>query len=175
LMDAEAVECIESLGTIMVPGPEPDTLVPILDAEETENLKIARGTLNAKERRIIEDHARQTAEMLAHLDFPSKLQQVPEIASNHHERIDGKGYPRGISGEAMSIQARMLAIADVFEALTAPDRPYRKPMPLSHAVKILQSMAKEGHLDSELIEQFIDAGVHHRYAREHLTEPQRSA
>jgi HD-GYP domain-containing protein (c-di-GMP phosphodiesterase class II) len=131
---------------------------------ELHNLSIARGTLTEEERYKINDHIVQTLKMLHELPFPKHLQDVPEIAGGHHERMDGQGYPRGLTGDQMSPQARMMAIADVFEALTADDRPYKPGKRLSEALSIMRRMAGEGHLDPALFELFLRSGVCRAYA-----------
>lgn len=145
---------------------------PLLSAEETEMLCISRGTLSQAERERINDHIRVTIQMLEGLPFPKHLARVPEYAGGHHERVDGTGYPRGLRGEQMSWPARMMAIADVFEALTARDRPYKPPMKLSQALSILKSMAANGHIDPDLYELFITERVWETYAREYLLPEQ---
>jgi HD-GYP domain-containing protein (c-di-GMP phosphodiesterase class II) len=132
---------------------------------ELHNLAVSRGTLTDEERSKINDHIVQTVKMLHELPFPRHLRAVPEIAGGHHERIDGKGYPRGLTREQMSPQARMMAIADVFEALTADDRPYKPGKPLSEALTILARMVREQHLDAELFELFLRSGACMAYAR----------
>ncbi|RZL35165.1 MAG: HAMP domain-containing protein [Rubrivivax sp.] len=131
---------------------------------ELHNLAVARGTLTAEERYKINDHIVQTIKMLDQLPFPRHLREVPEIAGSHHERMDGGGYPRGRTGAQMSVQARMMAIADVFEALTADDRPYKPGKPLSEVLALMQRMAREGHLDAGLFDLFLTAGVCRSYA-----------
>jgi HD-GYP domain-containing protein (c-di-GMP phosphodiesterase class II) len=126
---------------------------------------VSRGTLTDEERYKINEHIVQTLKMLDELPFPRHLSAVPEIAGGHHERMDGQGYPRGLTRDQMSPQARMMAIADVFEALTADDRPYKPGKPLSEALAILQRMAREGHLDAELYELFLRSGTCLAYAR----------
>jgi HD-GYP domain-containing protein (c-di-GMP phosphodiesterase class II) len=132
---------------------------------ELHNLTVARGTLTEEERYKINDHIVQTIKMLEELPFPKHLREVPEIAGGHHERMDGRGYPRGLKAGQMSPQARMMAIADVFEALTADDRPYKPGKRLSEALTLMQRMAREGHLDAELFGLFLDSGVCLDYAR----------
>jgi len=139
---------------------------------EIYNLSIGRGTLTEEERFIINDHIVQTAVMLETLPWPRHLQKVPEIACGHHEKMDGTGYPRKLTGDAMSIQARVMAIADVFEALTAADRPYKPRKKLSDSVKIMGFMVKDQHLDRELFELFLDSGIHRQYAEAHLMPDQ---
>jgi HD-GYP domain-containing protein (c-di-GMP phosphodiesterase class II) len=132
---------------------------------ELHNLAVSRGTLTDEERYKINDHIVQTLKMLHELPFPKHLRDVPEMAGGHHERMDGKGYPRGLTGEQMSPQARMMAIADVFEALTADDRPYKPGKRLSEALAIMKRMAGEGHLDPVLFDLFLTSGVCLAYAR----------
>lgn len=132
---------------------------------ELHNLSVSRGTLTDEERYKVNEHIVQTLKMLDELPFPRHLREVPEIAGGHHERMDGQGYPRGLTREQMSPQARMMAIADVFEALTADDRPYKPGKPLSEALSILARMAREGHLDAELYDLFLRSGTCMAYAR----------
>jgi len=139
---------------------------------EIYNLSIARGTLNAEERYKVNEHVIETIRMIGKLPFPSNLGHVGEIAGNHHERIDGNGYPRGLTGDAMSRRARILALADVFEALTASDRPYRRAMTLSKAIAILAEMRDEGHIDPDLFALFLTSGVYRDYAERHLGRDQ---
>ncbi len=141
---------------------------PLLNSEEISNLTIAKGTLLDAERQVINQHITMTINMLEALPFPKHLSNVPEIAGNHHERMDGKGYPRGLKREEMSVQARLMGIADIFEALTASDRPYKKPMALSQALKILANMATGGHIDPDLFEIFVQQKVYLRYAEKNL-------
>lgn len=131
---------------------------------ELHNLSVSRGTLSDEERYKINDHIVQTIKMLESLPFTGHLKSVPEIAGGHHERMDGRGYPRGLPGNAMSPQARMMAIADVFEALTASDRPYKAGKRLSEALALMRQMVADGHLDAELFALFLRSGVCLAYA-----------
>ncbi|HEX9733793.1 MAG TPA: HD domain-containing phosphohydrolase [Thermoanaerobaculia bacterium] len=144
---------------------------PLLTGDEIYNLNISRGTLNPEERAEIRKHIDTTIKMLESLPYPKSLMRVPEFAGGHHERMDGKGYPRGLTREQMSIQARMMGIADVFEALTARDRPYKRAMPLSQALAILGRMKEESHIDPDLFDVFIREKVYLRYAEQYL-DPQ---
>lgn len=145
---------------------------PLLTVNELENLSIAKGNLTNKEREIIQHHVVMTYRMLSQLNFPKELARVPEIASSHHERIDGKGYPRGLRGEQMSVQARILAIADIFEALSAPDRPYKEALPLSKVFAIMQDLVNEGHLDPDLYSIFTATKAYLPYVRRYLSPEQ---
>ncbi len=139
---------------------------------ELYNLSVARGTLTEEERYRINDHIVQTIIMLEQLPFPKHLRQVPEIAGGHHERIDGTGYPRRLTGAQMSLTARMIAIADVFEALTASDRPYKPAKKLSEALRIMQFMCQDGHLDKALFHLFLERGIAEQYAERFLAPEQ---
>ena len=144
----------------------------LYDRGEIHNLTIERGTLTQEERYKINDHINQTIAMLAKLPLPHRLAQVPEIAAGHHERVDGRGYPRQLRGEEMSLLARMMAVADVFEALTAADRPYKPAKKLSEALAIMQTMANSGHLDPEVFALFRRAAVWRPYALDYMPPAQ---
>ncbi|MDN3922801.1 HD domain-containing phosphohydrolase [Roseateles violae] len=139
---------------------------------ELHNLSVARGTLTEEERYKINDHIVQTIKMLESLPFPRHLRHVPELAGGHHEKMDGSGYPRGRARTEMSVPARMMAIADVFEALTADDRPYKKGKTLSEALGIMARMAREQHIDAQLFELFLRSGVCRDYAQRFLAAEQ---
>ena len=144
---------------------------PLLNENEIYNLSVTKGTLTKEERTIINNHMVTTLKMLEALPFPKNLKNVPDIAGSHHERIDGKGYPRGLKGEQMSVQARLMCIADVYEALTAADRPYKKAMPISQALRIMDKMSNEGHLDPHLFDVFVRENVYLEYGR-HFLDPE---
>ncbi len=143
-----------------------------LTADECENLTIARGTLTDKEREIINYHIVATIKMLEALPWPKHLKHVPEYAGGHHERMDGKGYPRGLTREQMSVQARVMGIADIFEALTARDRPYKKGKTLTESLNILGKFKEGGHIDPDLFDVFIRRKVYQRYAEHFLDQAQ---
>jgi len=139
-----------------------------LTDDEIENLSIPRGTLTGKEREIINYHIVATIKMLEALPWPKHLRHVPEYAGGHHERMDGKGYPRGLRREQMSVQARVMGIADIFEALTARDRPYKKGKTLTESLQILGKFKEGGHIDPDLFDVFIRQKVYQRYAEQFL-------
>ncbi len=143
-------------------------LVPVLTDDELHNLLISRGTLTNDERIVINGHMVQTIRMLEALPFPRHLKRVPEYAGGHHEKMDGSGYPKGIYAGDMSVPARIMAIADVFEALTAQDRPYKKGKALSEAMRIMGFMKRDNHLDPDLFDIFVKSGTYRRYAAEFL-------
>ena len=145
---------------------------PLLTANEVENLCIARGTLTLAERNTINNHIVTTIKMLESLPFPKHLRRVPEYAGGHHERMDGNGYPRGLKREQMSVPARVMAIADIFEALTAADRPYKKAKTLSESLSILGRMKREQHIDAELFDVFLQQKVYLHYAQQYLEPSQ---
>ncbi|MGB4226998.1 MAG: HD domain-containing phosphohydrolase [Candidatus Dechloromonas phosphoritropha] len=146
--------------------------VDFLSADELENLSIRAGTLTQQERQIINYHVTATIRMLEQLPWPKHLKNVPEYAGGHHERMDGKGYPRGLKREEMSWQARMIGIADIFEALTARDRPYKQGMTLSQALGILEKFRQNGHIDPDLHDVFISSEIYRKYAAEFLDAKQ---
>jgi HD-GYP domain-containing protein (c-di-GMP phosphodiesterase class II) len=139
---------------------------------EVLNMCIARGTLNDDERRKINDHIVLTIDMLKELPFPKHMRRVPEYAGGHHEKMDGTGYPNKLHGHEMSLPARIMAIADIFEALTAADRPYKKAKTLSESVKILYFMKKDKHVDADLFELFLSSGAYKDYAEQFLRPEQ---
>lgn len=143
-----------------------------LTENEIKNLIIKRGTLTEEEREIINSHISVSIEMLEKIPYPKSLENVPEIAGGHHEKMDGTGYPKGLKRDEMSVQARMMAIADIFEALTAKDRPYKKGKRLSEAIKIMINMRDNNHIDPDLFKVFIHENVYKEYASEYLADYQ---
>jgi HD-GYP domain-containing protein (c-di-GMP phosphodiesterase class II) len=143
-----------------------------LDEDEVRNLTVRFGTLNDDERKIINNHIDVTIRMLESLPWPKHLKNIPEYAGGHHERMDGKGYPRGLTREQMSVQARVMAIADIFEALTARDRPYKKGKTLSESLHILGKFALNGHIDPDLFDIFVRQKVYLKFARKNLDPSQ---
>ena len=139
-----------------------------LSSDELENLTIRGGTLTSAERNTINYHIVATIKMLEQLPWPKHLRNVPEYAGGHHERMDGKGYPKGLTREQMSVQARVMGIADIFEALTARDRPYKQGMKLSQAMDIMHKFKLNGHIDPDLFDIFVNEGVYLRYAQQFL-------
>ncbi|MFY8351783.1 HD domain-containing phosphohydrolase [Pseudoalteromonas sp. SSM20] len=139
---------------------------------ELYNLSISAGTINQEERYAINHHIVQTIEILEKLPFPKHLSRVPEIAGAHHEKLNGKGYPKGLCGDEISFEARILAIADIFEALTASDRPYKQAKTLSQAINIMQQLATKGELDQTLLDFFIAEEIPEHYAKNHLKAEQ---
>jgi HD-GYP domain-containing protein (c-di-GMP phosphodiesterase class II) len=139
-----------------------------LSADEIENLTIRAGTLTAVERETINHHIVATIKMLEQLPWPKHLKNVPEFAGGHHERMDGKGYPKGLTRDQMSVQARVMGIADIFEALTARDRPYKIGMKLSQAMGIMHKFRLGGHIDPDLFDIFVEEGIYRRYAEQFL-------
>ena len=143
-----------------------------LSEDEVYNLTIPRGTLTAEERKVINDHIVVTINMLEELPYPKHLRNVPEFAGGHHEKLDGTGYPKGLTKDEMSVQARIMAIADIFEALTAKDRPYKKGKTLSQAMRILGFMKNDAHIDVDLFDIFVKDKIYLKYAKEHLDPDQ---
>jgi HD-GYP domain-containing protein (c-di-GMP phosphodiesterase class II) len=143
-----------------------------LSEQEIENLTIRSGTLTQGERDIINYHIVATIKMLDALPWPKHLRKVPEYAGGHHERMDGRGYPRGLTREQMSVQARVMGIADIFEALTARDRPYKHGKTLSESLRILGRFMLNGHIDPDLFDVFVRRKVYLRYAERFLDPEQ---
>ncbi len=139
---------------------------------ELYNLSIRKGTLSPEDRFKINEHIVQTIIMLEQLPFPETMQAVAEIAGAHHETMIGTGYPRGLKKAQMSIPARIMAIADIFEALTAADRPYKSPKTLNQALRIMSFMRDDRHIDAELFDLFLESGIHQTYAEQHLKPTQ---
>jgi HD-GYP domain-containing protein (c-di-GMP phosphodiesterase class II) len=166
-MAREHVERLERIAQYIWTN-EDGERAPLLTDDEVYNLSIARGTLTREDRQIINNHVAMTHKMLSALPWPKHLRSVPEIAASHHERLDGKGYHRGLTGEQMTMQAKIVAIADIFEALTAKDRPYKPGKTLSESLEILGRMAQEKHVDPHLFDVFIREKVYLTYAQQFL-------
>ncbi len=143
-----------------------------LSIDEVRNLTVRAGTLTAEEREVINHHIVATIKMLEALPWPRHLKNVPEYAGGHHERMDGKGYPKGLKRDEMSVQARVMGIADIFEALTARDRPYKKGKTLTESLEILGKFKLNGHVDPDLFDVFINQGVYLKYARQFMNPEQ---
>ncbi len=170
-MRPEDQERVRVVATRRVVGAD-GSPTPLLNEDEVRNLTIAKGTLLPEERQVINHHIVATIKMLESLPYPKHLRRVPEFAGGHHERMDGKGYPKGLTREQMSVQARVMGIADIFEALTARDRPYKQPMKLSQALLIMGRMARDGHLDPDLFHVFVADKVYQDYAQRFLPPDQ---
>ncbi len=147
-------------------------VIPLLSENEVENFCIRKGTLTVEERAKINHHAFMSTEMLDALPFPKNLQRVPEIAGGHHEKLNGKGYPKGLDASQLTLEARIMALADIFEALTASDRPYKRPNTMKEAMRIIGFMVKDQELDPDLVDFFYAQGLHLTYARESLLPEQ---
>lgn len=172
LMTPEAQQRVKKIGTgyrwMDVDGKSANFLTD----EELENLNIRAGTLTQKERETINYHIVATIKMLEQLPWPKHLKNVPEYAGGHHERMDGKGYPKGLIREQMSVQARVMGIADIFEALTARDRPYKRGKTLSESLEILGNFKLNGHIDPDLFDVFVRQKVYLKYAEQFLDPEQ---
>ncbi|HEY7985641.1 MAG TPA: HD domain-containing phosphohydrolase [Methylophilaceae bacterium] len=170
-MTAEHQERVKQIANYKYRNEEGEQ-APFLSENEVYNLNIARGTLTNEERQVINNHIVVTINMLESLPYPKALRKVPEYAGGHHERMDGKGYPRGLTREQMSIPARIMGIADIFEALTARDRPYKKAKTLSESLFILGKMKIDNHVDPDLFDLFIREKVYLEYANQFLEADQ---
>ncbi len=171
-MRNEDVERVHSISKKYRWGNGDGIEVDFLSEDEIENLTIRAGTLTRAERETINHHIVATINMLDALPWPKHLKRVPEYAGGHHERMDGTGYPKRLKREQMSIQARIMGIADIFEALTARDRPYKPGMKLSEALRILGKLSSNGHIDPDLFDVFSREKVYLRYAEQYLEASQ---
>ena len=144
----------------------------VLNDDEVYNLNIAKGTLTPEERKVINNHVVVTIKMLESLPFPKHLRNVPEYAGGHHETMDGKGYPRGLTRDEMPVPARVMAIADIFEALTARDRPYKKGKTLTECMQIMGRMQQNSHIDPDLFKLFVEEKIYLKYAERFLNKAQ---
>ncbi len=171
-MATEDQERVRRIATEYTWRPHGRDEIAFLSEDEVENLTVRSGTLTAKERDIINYHIVATIKMLEALPWPKHLRNVPEYAGGHHERMDGKGYPRGLTREQMSVQARVMGIADIFEALTAKDRPYKRGKTLSETLHILGKFKLNGHIDPDLFDVFVRAKVYRKYAEMFLDAEQ---
>jgi hypothetical protein len=142
---------------------------------ELYNLGIRRGTLTEEDRFKINDHIVQTLVMLRSLPWPEHLAKVPEIAANHHEKLDGRGYPRKLTADQLGLPDRVMALADIFEALTAADRPYKSAKTVSESLRIMAFMAKDQHIDAELFRYFLHSGLWQTFADRFMLPAQRDA
>jgi HD-GYP domain-containing protein (c-di-GMP phosphodiesterase class II) len=133
---------------------------PILSPEEHQTLSVRRGSLTPYEYKQIQRHAQLSFEFLQRISWTSEFSSVPELAYCHHEKLNGTGYPRGITAEQIPLRARMMTVADIFDALTASDRPYKKAMPADRALQILELEARNGLLDPDVVELFIERAVY---------------
>jgi len=149
-----------------------NTKQPYLTENEIKNLSIRYGNLTDDERMVVENHATMTLKILKQLSFPLKLEKVPEYAGGHHEKMDGSGYPLGLTEKELPLQTRILAIVDIFEALTARDRPYREPMKLSEATKIIRFMKEKHQIDPDLFDLLIESGAYFEYALKEMDPKQ---
>ncbi len=169
---------IQNMENFRRPGPEnllqdrEDHLFDHYNRGELYNLEISHGTINREEREKINEHINVTIDMLKALPFPRELSKVVEYAGAHHERVDGRGYPNGLTGDQMSVPAKIMAIADIFEALTANDRPYKEPKKLSEVLKLMQQMKNSGHIDPDLYKVFITGKVYQDYAEQYISPQQ---
>ncbi|MEI2783942.1 MAG: HD domain-containing phosphohydrolase [Candidatus Competibacter sp.] len=170
-MDSAAQERIRRIAARRWVGPEGRER-DLLSEDEVRNLCIARGTLNPRERAVVEEHVALTLQMLNALPWPNYLRNAPEYAGSHHEKLDGGGYHRHLRGSELSVQARIICLADIFEALTARDRPYKSDKPLGEVLAIIGHMVQDGQIDPDLFDVFVREGIWMEYARQYLRPEQ---
>jgi HD-GYP domain-containing protein (c-di-GMP phosphodiesterase class II) len=169
-MTDESLELLEEIGNFSYESEGEKYF--LLTKDEKRNLAIRKGTLLPEEINIIREHAEITLQMLSELTFPKKLKHVPKYASSHHEKLNGGGYPLGLDSSQLPIQARLIAIADLYEALTASDRPYKKGKTLSESLRIMGFMAKDGDIDKDLLDLLLDSSLFLEYAKKYLKPEQ---
>ena len=170
-MRPEDIQRIKDIGNYEYKNDSGHT-VKFLSENEVYNLTIERGTLTPEERLVINNHIVVTINMLEALPYPKDLRRIPEYAGGHHERMDGKGYPKGLTRDQMSIPARMMGVADIFEALTSKDRPYKKAKTLSETLAILGKMKLDNHIDPDIFDLFIREKIYLKYAEKFLEAQQ---
>ncbi|HEX6749355.1 MAG TPA: HD domain-containing phosphohydrolase [Longimicrobium sp.] len=161
ILRERVAEALEQAGRLTFRGPD-DRPVPYVTEEELRYLRIPRGTLDEGERREIESHVEQTYRFLVQIPWTGDLRNVAEIAYGHHEKLNGCGYPRGVPGDEIPLQTRMMTVADIFDALTASDRPYKRALPPERALDILTAEAREGLLDAAIVEMLIESGAYRK-------------
>ena len=145
-----------------------DESIAFIREDELENLSIPRGTLNTEERDIIHNHAHVSVDILDSIKFPKSLQLVPDIACNHHEKLDGTGYPRQLSAKDLTLEDRIMILADMFEALSASNRSYKVPNSMNEIIVILKKFIDDGHMDKDLVKFFFESGTYKEYAKNEL-------
>ena len=164
-MDNDKIERLQQIAKMNYT--ENGEQLPLINEDEFLNLSIRKGSITEAERKKMQDHAAVTLKMLEQIPFTKKLKNIPHFAGSHHEFLNGKGYPKGLKGDEIPLEGRMLAVLDITEALTASDRPYKKAMPLAQAFKILGFMVKDGELDGEIVDLLIKEKVYERYLEEY--------
>ena len=154
-IDAEDLKRIDTIGRRTFTDTQGNQR-PWITSDEKRALKVRRGNLTDAERKIMNAHVESTYKILSQIPFTSRLKRVPEIASSHHEKLDGSGYPKKLRARHITVQSRILALVDIYDALTAQDRPYKPAMPVDKALKILEFEVKDGHLDGDIYQAFIE-------------------
>jgi HD-GYP domain-containing protein (c-di-GMP phosphodiesterase class II) len=154
VLSEDKLEAIRKLNDLKIVDRADNKLVEFITDDELHEMLVVRGTLTAEERKIIQMHAVYTDRILSEIKFQDDFKLVRQFARAHHELLDGSGYPNGLKGDEIPLEVRIMTIADIYDSLTADDRPYKKAMPVNKAISILKAMAGDGKLDKELVEQF---------------------
>ena len=165
MTDDQVTEELQAVADFMFPGEEGET-VALLNTSEFEALTLARGSLTPEERLDIQSHVSHTFTFLNHIPWTGSLAAVADIAHAHHEKLDGSGYPRGLAGDDIPIQARVMTVADIFDALTAGDRPYKRSLSVENALDILNNEAQLGKVDPVLVDVFIGSQAYQLFERD---------
>lgn len=164
----EKIERLKSIAKMTYQGWD-GTTKPFITGNELENLSVRKGTITRAERNKIKEHAYVTLRMLKQIPFTKKIKNIPHFAAAHHECMDGSGYPLGLKGDEIPFEGKLMAVADIAEALTADDRPYKKALNLGEVHKILRKLAKDGKLDEDLVELFIEGRVYETYLKNYVS------
>ena len=168
-LDEEAAEVLKEIaGKTYVDADGAEE--PYLTPEEVHYLSIRRGSLDIDERRQIESHVIHSYDFLLEIPWTEELSRIAEIVRGHHEKLDGSGYPDGVGREALSLETRIMTVCDIFDALTASDRPYKKAMPVGKALEVLRAEAEAGQLDPNVVALFIESGVYRKVLERHWRE-----
>ena len=161
VLDEDAAEILDEVATTTFVGPD-GSEQPYITPEELHFLKIKRGSLDEAEREEIQSHVKHSYAFLMDIPWTDELCRIAEIVRGHHEKLDGTGYPDGARAEELSLETRIMTVCDIFDALTASDRPYKRAMPVEKALQILRWEAKDGYLDSDIVELFAESGVYQK-------------
>ena len=161
VLDEDAAEILQEIAACTFGGPDGQEH-PYLTEEELHYLSIKRGSLDEAERKQIESHVIHSYDFLQNIPWTEELARIAEIVRGHHEKLNGTGYPDGVTGEKLSLETRIMTVCDIFDALTASDRPYKKAMPVEKALQILRWEAEAGALDPEIVELFAESGVYRK-------------
>jgi hypothetical protein len=161
VLDEDAAEILQEISRTTFVDPDGNEH-PYITADELHFLEIRRGSLDEAEREQIQAHVLHSYDFLLDIPWTDELSRIAEIVRGHHEKLDGSGYPDGVTGDRLPIETRIMTVCDIFDALTASDRPYKRAMPVERALEILEWEANEGMLDKDVVELFTSSGVYQK-------------